>query len=281
MRNIRRVFTIFVASLVGAALVNAQSAGRPNEGARGSDRPPAEAPRPRESGAAGASEPGPGAPERFSRFISYEMSYSGKVVKRAPYSAETLTENTQILNNGTSLTRRTMGMVYRDDEGRTRREMSAIKAGPFATSGDALRMIVINDPVAGVSSTIMPDSDITFTKTLSASGNNEPPEAKVSSDGGRTESLGKEVIEGFVAEGTRTTNLIPAGRIGNDKAIEIVHERWYSPELQVILLSKHNDPRWGETVYRLRNISRGAPDNSLFSLPANSTPKEKKTRPRQ
>ena len=281
MRNIRRVFTAFVALLVGVALVNAQSSSRPNEGARGSDRPPPEAPRPREPRLAGDPELRPGAPEPGLRFISSEMSYSGKVVKRVPYSAETLTENTQILNNGTRLTRRTTGMVYRDDEGRTRREMSASTAGPFATSGDTRHLIFINDPVAGVSSTIIPDSDTALTKTLPAPNNDEPPEIEVSSDGGRTESLGKEVIEGFEAEGTRTTILIPPGRIGNDKAIEIVHELWYSPELHAILLSKHSDPRWGETVYRLRNINRGAPDSSLFSLPAHSTHKGNKTRPRQ
>jgi hypothetical protein len=267
-----RVFTTFVALSVGAALVNAQSGGRPIEAAR----PSPEAPR-----STGAPEPRPGAPEPGLRFLSYEMSYSGKVVKRAPYSAETLTENTQILNNGTRLTRRTTGMVYRDDEGRTRRETSAFSAGPFATGGDTQRMIFINDPVAGISSTIIPDRDMSITKTLPAPGNDEPPKEEVSSDGGRTESLGKEVIEGFVAEGTRTTILIPPGRIGNDKAVEISHERWYSPELHAILLSKHSDPRWGETVYKLRNINRGAPDSSLFSLPAHSTPKGKKTRPRQ
>src|SRR5215471_10057189 len=281
MRNIWRGFTAFVALLVGVALVNAQSSSRPNEGARGSDRPPPEAPRPREPRSAGDPELMPGAPEPGLRFISSEMSYSGKVVKRVPYSAETLTENTQFLNNGTRLTRRMTGMVYRDDEGRTRREMSASTAGPFATSGDTQRLIFINDPVAGVSCTISPDSGATFTKTLPAASNDEPPESGVSSENRRTESLGKEVIEGFVAEGTRTTILIPPGSIGNDKPIEIVHELWYSPELQTILLSKHSDPRWGETVYRLRNIDRAAPDPSLFSLPAPSTPKDKKTRPRQ
>src|SRR5262245_21227976 len=264
MRIIWRVFTAFVALLVGVALVNAQS-GRPVEGPRGSDRPPPDAPRPREPRSAGAPELRPGAPEPGLRFISSEMSYSGKVVKRIPYSAETLTENTQILNNGTRLTRRMTGMVYRDDEGRTRREMSAATAGPFATSGDTQHLVFINDPVAGVSSTIIPDSDTTLTKTLPAPSNDEPPDMELSSDGGRTESLGKEVIEGFVAEGTRTTILIPPGRIGNDKAIEIVHERWYSPELHAILLSKHSDPRWGETVYRLLNINRGAPDRDRKS----------------
>jgi hypothetical protein len=271
----------FAALLVGGALVNAQSSRPPSTGARGPDRPPPEAPRPRDPRPTGAPRPRPGAPEPGLRFLSSEMSFSGKVVKRAPYSAETLTENTQILNNGATLTRRTTGMVYRDDEGRTRREMSASTAGPFATSGDTQRMIFINDPVAGISSTIIPDSDTALTKTLHAASNDEPPEVEFSSEGSRTESLGKEMIEGFVAEGTRTTILIPPGRIGNDKAIEIVHERWYSPELHTILLSKHSDPRWGETVYRLLNINRGAPDPSLFSLPDPSTLKGRKTRPRQ
>lgn len=288
MRNIRRVFTTLAALLIGSALVNAQSSRLPGTGPRGSDRRPPEAPvapgpgsRVRESRSTVTPERRPGAPELGLRYISSEMSFSGKVVKHVPYSAETLTENTQTLNNGAKLARRTTGMVYRDDEGRTRREMSASTAGPFATSGDTPRMIFINDPVAGVSYTIIPDSDTALTKTLPAAGNDEPPEVAASSDGSRTESLGKEVIEGFVAEGTRTTILISPGRIGNDKPIEIVHERWYSPELYTILLSKHSDPRWGETVYRLHNINRGAPDNSLFSLPAHSTLKGKKTRPRE
>jgi hypothetical protein len=186
-----------------------------------------------------------------------------------------------MLSDGTRLTRQTTGMVYRDSEGRTRRDQSGATAGPFATSGDAQRLIFINDPVAGISSTIIPDSDTTLTKTLPAVTNDEIPETEGSSENSTSESLGKEVIEGFVAEGTRTTILIPAGRIGNDKPLEIVHERWYSPELQTILLSKHNDPRWGETVYKLHNIDRGVPDQSLFNLPANSTPKGRKIRPRQ
>jgi hypothetical protein len=207
------------------------------------------------------------------------MSFSGKVVKHAPYSAETITENTRTLGNGTKLTQRTTGMAYRDDEGRTRREMSASTAGPFATSGDTQRLIFINDPVAGISSTIMPDSDTALTKTLPAN-NGEPSDTDVTSENSQTISLGNEEIEGFVAEGTRTTILIPAGAIGNDQALEIVHERWYSPELQTIIRSRHSDPRWGDTIYQLHNIDRSTPDSSLFTLPTNSRLKGTKTRPR-
>jgi hypothetical protein len=89
-----------------------------------------------------------------------------------------------------------------------------------------------------------------------------------SSSPARTESLGKRNIEGVMAEGTRDTIVIPAGEIGNDRPIEIVDERWYSPELQTVLLSRHSDPRMGETAYSLTNVRRVEPPPALFQVPA-------------
>jgi hypothetical protein len=88
------------------------------------------------------------------------------------------------------------------------------------------------------------------------------------------EDLGKQTIEGVEAQGTRVTITIPAGEIGNERAIEIVNERWYSPELQVDVMTRHNDPRTGETTYRLTNINRTEPAKSLFEVPADYTVSE-------
>ena len=90
----------------------------------------------------------------------------------------------------------------------------------------------------------------------------------------KTESLGKQAVEGVEAEGRRTTVTIAAGEIGNDRAIEIVSERWYSPELQTVVMTRHSDPRSGETVYRLTNINRSEPAKSLFEVPGDYTIKE-------
>jgi len=273
MENKWRVFTILAALLIGSMLANSTVAIA--QSSRSNTEPtgvPGPETRSRESRSIGDPEPG-------LRYLSSEMSFNGKIVKHSPYSAETRTESTQILSNGTRLTRRTTGRVFRDSEGRTRRELSGTTVGPFATRGDTQRLIFINDPVAGISSTISPNSDTVQTRTLPAIDNDVLSEAGISSENSRTESLGKQLIEGFEAEGKRTTILIPAGRIGNDKPIEIVHEQWYSPELQTMLLSKHNDPRWGETVYQLNNIDRSAPNPALFSLPIPS-PQKKKALPR-
>ena len=84
----------------------------------------------------------------------------------------------------------------------------------------------------------------------------------------KTESLGRQTIEGVQADGRRTTMTIPAGQAGNELPIHIVNESWYSPELQTTVLSKHSDPRNGETVTRLINISRSEPSRMLFEAPA-------------
>jgi hypothetical protein len=83
------------------------------------------------------------------------------------------------------------------------------------------------------------------------------------------EDLGTEVIEGISCTGTRETRTIAAGAIGNERPIEITSETWKSVDLHTTVLSKHNDPRFGETVYKLTDIKRGEPDAALFQVPAN------------
>lgn len=99
----------------------------------------------------------------------------------------------------------------------------------------------------------------------------------INSDRVKREELGKQIMEGVEVEGTRTTITIPAGEIDNELPIAIVSERWYSPELQVVVMSKNSDPRTGVSTYRLTNINRAEPDASLFQAPADYTLEESGT----
>lgn len=83
----------------------------------------------------------------------------------------------------------------------------------------------------------------------------------------KNEDLGTQNIEGVSVNGKRTTVTIPAGQIGNDQPINIVTETWYSPELQLTVMSKRNDPRVGETDFTMTNIQRTEPDPTLFQAP--------------
>ena len=81
------------------------------------------------------------------------------------------------------------------------------------------------------------------------------------------EPLGKQMIEGVNAEGTRSVQTIEAGAIGNDRPIAITNESWYSDELQMQVMSKRTDPRTGDESFRLTNIRRGEPGAYLFQPP--------------
>jgi hypothetical protein len=87
----------------------------------------------------------------------------------------------------------------------------------------------------------------------------------------RSESLGKQMIEGVDAEGTRINHTIPAGAMGNERPIEVLHERWYSRELQMDVMTKWIDPSIGESTQRLINLIRSEPDALLFQLPSDYT----------
>lgn len=223
------------------------------------------------------------------------IDFADKLVKGAPYSAEAVTETVQALGDGNRITRKSTALVYRDSEGRTRREQSLEPIGPLADAGASHMTIFINDPVAGVSYILNPDERTaqklsrSQTTMSHAEGMTVTVEANATMNHGvaiervvtshaasqpTTQSLGKRTIDGIEVEGTRSVTTIPAGEIGNERPIEIVSERWYSPQLQTLLLSTHNDPRFGETTYRLTNILQSDPARSLFEVPSDYTIKD-------
>jgi hypothetical protein len=267
-------------------------------------------------------------------FMNTEFNFSGKVVKGAPYSAQAVTETIQTLGDGNRIINRSTSGLYRDNEGRTRREVSIKMLGSIGDSMEPLQSIFINDPVAGVSyaldaksktahksvpfkikmkpgdglpgveeghfelkiddgpttgvvvktapgapaavePAVKPTTDFNFKiQTDDSGGTVYMFRRKGPNENALKEDLGKQTIEGVEAQGTRVTITIPAGEIGNERAIEIVNERWYSPELQMDVMTRHNDPRSGETTYRLTNINRSEPAKSLFEVPADYTVSE-------
>ena len=81
-------------------------------------------------------------------YISSEFSFDGRVVKNAPYSAEAVTETTQKLADGNRISQKSTATMYRDSEGRTRREETLGAIGPWASNSEPVRTVFINDPVS-------------------------------------------------------------------------------------------------------------------------------------
>ena len=91
----------------------------------------------------------PPPPDANIMFMASE-SFGGKTVKGAPYSAEAVTESIQTLGDGNRIINRFTSSLYRDSEGRTRREQSLKGLGILGTGEEPMKTIFINDPVAGV-----------------------------------------------------------------------------------------------------------------------------------
>ncbi len=234
------------------------------------------------------------------RFFTQEYSFNGRPMIGAPYSADEQTESVQTLADGTKITNSTTTRVYRDSQGRTRREISlpALRGDPQPHT-----MITISDPVAGVNYTL--DSQSKVAHQMPAPPSLGPgheamragAEAKMkaeadfgaavssgpvapmttravhvvrSSSGmaAKQEDLGVNEIEGVSATGSRVTSVIEAGAMGNDRPITITSERWFSPDLQIEVKSVHSDPRMGTTTHTVTNINRTEPDATLFQVPS-------------
>lgn len=267
-----------------------------------------------------------------------------KMVKNAPFTAEAVSESVQQLADGNRIVRSSTSKLYRNSEGRFRREMAGGSGGVLGTYFNYAQGVSIMDPIAGyrvmlddVGKTArlielkggqnvaiagraamaksLSEADraqleekIRSSQNLSQKEREEmitsvhkartkveisegatvisgqSPAAIATIDGAagsyvystgpshnrhetRTEDLGTRDFEGVSAAGTRRVTTIPAGAIGNERPIEIVYERWYSKELELVVYSKQSDPRFGEQTYRLTNIVRSEPDPSLFTIP--------------
>jgi len=219
--------------------------------------------------------------------MGFEGMRGGKLVTGAPFSGVAVTESTQTLADGNHITHKTQSNVFRDSQGRVRKEITFSGFGPMAASGEPKSFVVISDPVAKSNFVLHPDTKVAeqmghaghemkglargsaFEEKMQAR-----QEAEIAAGTLKKEDLGTQVIGGVSTQGTRLTHTIPAGQIGNEKPILVVHETWFSNDLQIVVMSKRSNPMGGTTTYTLTNIQRTEPAASLFAVPSDYTVKQ-------
>jgi hypothetical protein len=205
---------------------------------------------------------------------------SGELGK--PFSATITTRTSQSYVDGTNVNNTTTVVQYRDADGRTRTESDTPNG----------QVVTIRDPAAGVSYRLDPAAKSAVKMAMagipvgpaqgggrggrgarggsmvSASNADSVAENAKRNPNNIVDDLGTSTINGVPARGTRITTVIPIGAIGNDREFRSVDERWYSPDLNMIVKSVSTDPRFGTTTHEMTNISRVNPDRSLFEVPA-------------
>jgi len=200
-------------------------------------------------------------------------------VTGAPYSGVEVRSSQQTLANGNVIQRQEQANVYRDSQGRVRRETTRT-----TPDGQTRTTISISDPVAGVVSELDAAHKVAFQRPArfpsqsqaNAAGRGRGPMNGASRNAAsqanvRREALSAQTVNGIMASGSRVTHTIPAGQIGNSQDLEIVHETWMSDELKVPVMTKVTDPRTGTSTTQLTNIVRSEPDAALFQVPPDYT----------
>jgi hypothetical protein len=230
--------------------------------------------------------------------LGFGGGHGGHVVKGARYSAKATSETKQTLTDPTTgttihLTTTTQSALYRDSQGRSRREVTLSGFG-----GKTHKLVTIADPVAGVHYVVDDEHQVVHKMSLRSHGGNASgataagvfPEkmkarmqAEEASGALKKESGSPNVtvnVNGVSAsvstEYTKITRKILQGEIGNDTEMQVVSERWYSPKYQMVVMSTRSDPRFGTTTYTVSNIQTTGPgpDPSLFTIPAGYAVKE-------
>jgi len=240
----------------------------------------------RRQGVIGRSAPAP--PPRGVGVIAIEPFDLPRPVMGVPYTAQAITETTQLLADGRRVEERRAAAVARDSAGRTRREQQPNVLG---LAGSQSPLVIIEDPTTGTHVTLDAGRRVAVRRRVVVTTTRDNSVNSVTAGPDRTgglrpgenvrqESLGEKLIEGVRAEGIRTTMTIAADAVAGQAAAPVVSERWYSPELQVVVRTVRSDPRFGETVYRLSNIVRGEPAAHLFEVPTDYRIEEQTAAPR-
>jgi hypothetical protein len=209
-----------------------------------------------------------------------------------PFSADVVEENDKFLADGNRIHYEVHGKFFRDSEGRIRTETEApvfnSDSKPFVhiniTDLVEGRIIFLDmeHKVATVTLLGRPTAQAAFASPKDSTDQNPKvqPEPKVTvhpstpSPDPAPEDLGTSQIEGFTVQGTRSTHIMNAGVIGNDKPIATTTERWFSIEFKVDLVNISESPEAGKHVRKLVNIRAGEPDPLLFQIPPDFKVKE-------
>lgn len=193
-------------------------------------------------------------------------------VPNAPFSAKVDIVSQEKLPDGSLNIRTSTAHVARQSSGRIYNELRALVPSSF--KGDPpLLSAHIYDPTTHLNIFLNPNTRLARESIFQ-----RPPAPPPNSVPGRIadpsvnpsvkeEDLGMQSIGTTLLRGIRKSRTVPADQSGTGKQIVIVDEYWYSPDLSIYLIIKHNDPRTGEQIVAVSEIDRHEPDASLFAVP--------------
>jgi hypothetical protein len=192
-------------------------------------------------------------------------------IPSVPFTAVVDLQTTQILPDGSTDVRKTINHIARDSRGRIYNERRRWET-PTTTGNPRLLAFHIFDPDTRLNTFLDPATHIARQTTRPAPAPYAQPNPGASASPGdpliAEEDLGTESMEGVLVHGRRATRTVPAAFSGTGKNVLVTDEYWYSDELHLNMLVKHDDPRSGRQTVAVTRVERNEPNQAMFEIPA-------------
>ena len=198
------------------------------------------------------------------------QSVSIPPIPSAPFTAVVVTEWTRIMPDGSTGTMKNHRTVARDSLGRVFQERRN-----FSPDGDKQMTRVseldYQDPTLHQLMVCRPDVRVCTMYRYDAPMTVMLPKAGSLPNGAGTvtlEELGRKTIDNVDVVGSREVTTLKAGVMGNEKPEPIVKEFWYSPRLEINVITKRFDPRASAVQnFVVGNINQAEPNARMFEPP--------------
>jgi hypothetical protein len=194
-------------------------------------------------------------------------------VPNAPLTAVVEVKSTQVLDDGSSVTKKTFNNIARDSQGRIYNERRALVPDTFDGTPQIISMHIY-DPTTKLNTFLEVETHLARqsvrleTAAALALAQSRAAVMPVNRPGYQEQDLGTESMENVSVRGVLKTRTIPAASSGTGKPVMVTDEYWYSDELHLNMLVKHDDPRTGEQTVAITHVNRSEPPAATFEIPA-------------
>jgi len=193
-------------------------------------------------------------------------------IANAPFMAVVTEQRTSRQPDGTSIQLKSLHAIARNGAGVIYNEGRPLVPANFP--GDPpVSVSHIYDPQTRLNTFIYPQEKTYRQRRMARPPSTEPPDLLATPEAStlpesqfsQQKDLGTRTMEGLSVHGVRITQKLPDE---GGKDVEVTDEYWYSADLRLNMLIKHDDPRSGSGTITVTQVSRTEPDEGVFQIPA-------------
>jgi hypothetical protein len=196
-------------------------------------------------------------------------------IPNEPFMAVVDEQRTSVQPNGTVVNVKTIHAIARSGQGQIYNEARPLVPADYVGT-PPIRVMHIYDPQTRLNTFLYPQEKTGWQGRTPHPPATAPPDLYATPAANslpvnqftKEEDLGTQTMEGVSVHGVRETQLVPTAQGGSGKEVTITDEYWYSDDLRLNMVTKHNDPRTGSVSMTVTQVTRTEPDAAIFEIPS-------------